>query len=217
MLELTIALAIIGLLLGATLTGINALTSADLRKTTGMMQGLMADTYARTALSGDSHRIVFDLEASTYWVEKSQGGVVMQHKLLEPNKEGAADINPLDERIADLDETDDDAESQEKRRLYGPPSWEVVPAPGADDTESTRPQKIPGNITIKAIWVDHLAEFVSRGQVAVHYFPGGYVQEAFIILSPADDLEDSLSLILNPLTGEVYVELEEPEVPRSSR
>ena len=158
-----------------------------------MLQGLMRDTYARAALSGNSHRVVMDLGQRAYWVEASQGGVVMPRTRISPNREGVVILDPVDERIEDITDSTD-VEDRTKVELYRNPTWEKVSFPGRDSLDENKAQKLPSDVIFKKIWVDHLEDFATDGQVAIHFFPGGYTQEAIVTLS--DDEEDGRTLSL---------------------
>lgn len=193
---------------------INALSGADLKKSTGMIQGLLRDTYARAAISGHTHRVVLDMEQSAYWVEVTEGGIVLPREKQEPTREGKAVLDQADERLERVDADTKDAEDQEKLKLYSPPSFTPVPFPGERRDDEVRPQRLPSDVRFKSVWADHLEKAALGGQVALYFFPGGYTQEAIITLTDDDAGERTLSLVTNPLTGEVYVDREEPEVPQ---
>ena len=184
----------------------HSFSGAYLRQTTSMLQGLCRDTYSRTAMSGNSHRIVFDLEAQTYWVERTEGGAVVKRQKIELTQEGAATLVIVDERL-DGTEDSDDAEDQEKRRLYEPPSWEAV------EGEEGRPTKLHPDIRFHSVWVDHLEDRARKGQAALHFFPGGFTQEAQVTFTDDDRGERTLTLSTNPLTGETYIDTEIPDLP----
>jgi type II secretory pathway pseudopilin PulG len=215
LLEIGIALVLLGLMLAITVPSLNALSGAELRKTTGMLQGLMRDTYARAALSGHSHRIVIDMEQGSYWVEMTEGGIVMPRKKLEPTREGLGFLDPVDERIEDIDAETADEQEQTKIQLYRPPQWTPVPFPGEDKLDEVKPAKLPSDVRVHRVWVDHLADPITGGQVAVHFYPGGYTQEAHLSLTDDDNGDRTLTLVTHPLTGEVFVEDEIPELPRN--
>lgn len=216
LLEVGIAVGLAGLMLAIAVPSLNAVTAAELKETTGMLQGLMRDTYARAALSGNSHRVVLDLGQRVYWVEASQGGVVMPRTRISPNREGVVILDPVDERIEDITDSTD-VEDRTKVELYRNPTWEKVTFPGRDSLDENKAQKLPSDVLFKKVWVDHLEDFATDGQVAIHFFPGGYTQEAIVILT--DDEEDgrTLSLITQPLTGEIWVQEDEPELPAGVR
>lgn len=216
LLEIGIALVILGLMLAIAVPSINAISGAELKKTTGMLQGLMRDTYSRAALSGNTHRVVFDLEVGSYWIEATEGGVVMKREKLSLTREGGAVLDKVDERIEDIDDPDDEAE-KERLKVYSHPSWTPVPFPGEDRVDEVTPQKLPSEVRFKKVWVDHMEEPAVAGQVALHFFPGGYTQEAHVTITDDELGENTFTLETNPLTGEIYVHREEPEIPEVER
>lgn len=177
-----------------------------------MLQGLCRDTYARAALSRSTHRIVFDLEQHAYWVEATEGGVVMPRTKIDPTREGFGVLDPVDERIEGLEESSDE-EDRAKVEAYKNPTWQLVPFPGQDKLDEVRPQKLPSDVRFKKVWIDHLTEPITAGQAALHFFPGGYTQEAHITLTDDENGERTLTLVTQPLTGEIFIYEEAPEVP----
>ena len=216
LLEVGIAVGLAGLMLAIAVPSLNAVTAAELKETTGMLQGLMRDTYARAALSGNSHRVVLDLGQRSYWVEASQGGVVMPRTRISPNREGVVILDPVDERIEDITDSSD-VEDRTKVELYRSPTWEKVFFPGRDSLDENKAQRLPSDVLFKKVWVDHLEDFATDGQVAIHFFPGGYTQEAIVILTDDEENGRTLSLITQPLTGEIWVQEDEPELPAGVR
>jgi type II secretory pathway pseudopilin PulG len=205
-LELGIGLALMGLLMGVALPTLGALSGAELKKSTGLLQGLVRDTYARTALSGRPHRIVFDLEADTYWVEETSEVFRLRATKQELDREGNVALDVLDERAEDAAGRDD-AESREKLRLFSGPSWNKV----ADEVGQVT--HLPSDVRFFGVWVEHLSERAKGGQTALHFFPGGYTEEAQVTLTDDDDGDRTRTLVTQPLTGEVHVENEIPEMP----
>ena len=206
LLEVAMALVLFSLLLAVALPSMSALTGAELRGTMSQLQGLTRDTYARTALTGNSHRIVFDLEGNAFWVESTDGGAVMKREV-KVDADGAGVLDVIDERIEGLDPGETDVEDLEKIRLYRGPTWQPV----AD--EAGKPLRLPEDTRILSVWADHLEDRITKGRAAIHFFPGGYMQEAQVVMSDDEEGESILALSTNPLTGETYVDREEPKLP----
>jgi len=206
--EVGIALVLLGLLLGMALPAVNSLSGAYMKQTTGQLQGVFRDTYAKTALSGHSHRVVFDIEGSSWWIERTQGGVVMKREKFTLDPDGFAQLAPLDERTEGITTDTDDIKEQTKLKLYEPPGWTPI------DGVFGKPQKLHPDVRFHQVWVEHLDEAAQKGQVAVHFFPGGYVEEAHVTVTDDDMGEDSFTVVTFPLTGETRVEDEIPPIPR---
>lgn len=205
-LEVAMALLLVGGLLAIAVPSIGALTGARLREATSTMQGLVRDTYARAALSGQPCRIVVDFDTHTYWVESSDGPATIAREKQSPDREGRALLFKLDERLEGTEDSDD-PEDQEKRRLLSGPMWSQV-----DDTVGT-PQKLPSDVRFHSLWAEHLDDRVRAGQAAVVFFPGGHAEAAHITLTDDDEGENTLTVVLFPLTGETSIEDTLPDVP----
>lgn len=212
LLEVGIAIALLAGLTALASASINSLSSAELRKRIGQLQGLTRDTYMRTALAGKPHRLVIDIEANSFWVEQAEGRAVVGKEKLEADRDGKIEFDKVDERIEDLDPGDDDPEDIVKKELYGGPLW------GAVDDEFGKPTILPSDVRFDSVWVDHLREPIKTGKVAMIFFVGGYMQEAHITLREGEDDDDvdayTLTLVTQPLTGETFIEREIPAVPR---
>jgi type II secretory pathway pseudopilin PulG len=206
MLEIAMALVLFSLLLATAIPSISALTGAELRSTMSKLQGLTRDTYARTALTGNSHRIVLDFEGTAFWVEATEGGAVIKREV-EVDPDGTGRLDVVDERITDLEPDEDDLEGQEKLKLFMGPTWQPV------DDDAGKPLRLPEDTRLLSVWVDHLDEPVTSGKAAIHFFPGGYMQEAHVVMTDDDTGDSILAMVTNPLTGETYIEREMPKVP----
>jgi len=225
MLEIAVVILLLGAMAAIAIPSLNSLTGVELRRATGMLSGLCRDTYAKAALSGNAHRIVFDLENNSYWVERATGRVVVKRKLIEANGEGYVFINQEDERLEGTEADSKDEEERTKRALLKNPDWEKVSAPGEDGDE-IKPQFLPdacalgeddGCVRFKSVWVDHLVEPARAGQVALVFFPGGYAQEAQIALTDEDDSGNNvLTVEVLPLTGEVWIHDDAIDIPKES-
>jgi general secretion pathway protein H len=207
LLEVGIAIFLLALALGVVAPGFGALSGAEMKKTAGLLGGLLRDTYARAAISGRSYRVVFDLEEQTYRVEESQGTARVSRERQELDREGKAVLDKLDERVEDARD-DRDEEAGEKIRLLSGPGFKPV------EGEDGQPKKLPSDVRFKSVWVEHLEKEAAGGVVAVHFFPGGYGEQAILTLTDDEQGDRTISVVLSPLTGEVEVVTEEPRIPQ---
>ena len=209
-LEVAIALLLIGMLLAIALPSLNGMSGAYLRSTTGRMQGAIRDTFARTALTGNSHRLVVDIDQSAWWVEATTGGVVLKRERITLEPGGFNKLVPLNaDKLEGIDLDTEDVEEKTKIELYAPATWQPV------DDEIGQPQKLHPDIRFYAVWAEHLEEAAKAGQVTITFFPGGYVEEAHVSLTDDDTGKDTLTVVTRPLTGETRVKDEIPSIPEA--
>lgn len=207
LLEIGIAIVILSLLIAVAVPAMGALSGARLREESQVLGGAIRDTFARTALLGRSTRIIVDLEQDTWWVEDAPTVARVHREKLEADREGKAALDPVDERIEDIDKDTKDEGERARLELLAPVQWQ--PAEG----DYGKPHKLNDDVTFKKMWVEHLDDPVAAGQVALYFFPGGFTEEAHITLTDDEDGERTLTLVVSSLTGEVAVEDEEPRIP----
>ena len=121
-LELGIALVLLGLILGVSIPAVNSLSGAELKKQVGMFQGLIREAYARAALSGTPHRLVFEMDRNVYWVEETQEKVLLGNRTLELADEGKAALQIIDDRIEGLEDDKDDPKASTMLKLLKGPT-----------------------------------------------------------------------------------------------
>lgn len=215
--ELGVALAMIGLLMGMAIPSINALSGARLVETTGKMRAMLRDTWARAAMSGKPHRVVFDLEKGSYHIEVSEDPLRIALGTNELARDSVALLDKLDERIADL-KGSDDPEDRTRLELFGPPRWSPVEDPLLYD-RTLCPDgihvKLPPDVRLLSVWTDAYKERAKGGQVAIHIAPDGQMQEAHVVLTDDDDGERTRTLVTRALSGRIDVNADEiPPLPR---
>lgn len=207
LLEILVALVLLSLLIAVAVPAAGALSGAELRSQSGMLTGAVRDTYARTALIGRSARLVMDLEQDAWWIEEAPTVARLHAGKQSADRDGKAKLDPLDERIEDIDADTDDEKELAKLELLSPPPFKPV------EGEDGQPHKLPADVRFKTVWAEHLDDKQSAGQVALYFFPGGFTEEALITLTDDEQGERTLTLVVSSLTGEVDVVDEEPRVP----
>jgi general secretion pathway protein H len=207
LLEIAIGLVLLGLLMAIAVPSLNAVTAARLRESTNTIGGAIRDTFARTALLGRSTRLVIDLEQEAWWVEESEGVARVKAKKIEANRDGKVELDARDDRLSDIAVDTVDVKEQAKVSLLTGPGFKPV------EGDWGKPQKLPPDCRFKSVWIEHLDRPAQNGVAALYFFPGGFTEEAHITLTDDEAGERTLTLVVQPLTGEVFVENEEPRIP----
>ncbi|MCC7073146.1 MAG: prepilin-type N-terminal cleavage/methylation domain-containing protein [Deltaproteobacteria bacterium] len=207
LLEILIAMVLLSLLIAVAVPALGALSGAELRSQAGLLTGAVRDTYARTALQGRSSRLVMDVEKNAWWIEEAAVVARLHATKLTADRDGKAKLDPVDERIEDIDADTDDEAERAKLELLAPPPFSPV------EGEAGQPHVLPGDVHFSSIWTEHLDDKVQGGQVALYFFPGGFTEEAIITLADDEKGESTLTLVVSSLTGEVDIVDEEPRVP----
>jgi len=207
LLEVGIGLALLAMLVAVAVPGFGALSGAKLQEQSRMMGGAIRDVYARTALSGKTARIVIDMDKDAYWLEEAPSVARLHHEKLGVDRDGKSKLDPIHERLEGIEaETTDDKE-RAQLELLAPVAWTKV------EGDYGEPIQLQGDVRFQGVWIEHLDEKSTGGQVALYFFPGGFTEEAHITLTDDEDGERTLTLVVSSLTGEVTMEFEEPKIP----
>ncbi|MCC7111424.1 MAG: prepilin-type N-terminal cleavage/methylation domain-containing protein [Deltaproteobacteria bacterium] len=207
LLEILVALVLLSLLVAVAVPAAGALSGADLRTQTGLLTGAIRDTYARTALQGRSARLVMDFEKNAWWIEEAEAVARLHGKDKGVDRDGKGQLDPVDERVEDIDADTDDEGERTKLELLSPPPFKPL------EGEDGLPRSLGSDVRFKSLWAEHLDDKVQGGQVALYFFPGGFTEEALLTLTDDDQGERTLTLVVSSLTGEVDVVDEEPRIP----
>jgi general secretion pathway protein H len=207
LLEVSVGIALLGLMMAVAAPAVGALTGAQLKEHTGLLSGAIRDTFSRTALMGRTTRLVVDLDENAWWIEESNTLARVKSIKERANKDGKMTLNPVDERIEGIDADTRDVREQSKLQLLTGPAFAPV------EGEDGQPHKLPSDVRFKLVWTEHHDEPALQGQAALYFFPGGYSEEAVVVLTDADKGStegDVYVITVQPLTGEVYIDDEEP-------
>ena len=217
LIEVAITVAILALAVGVVLPSMSNLSRADLRKAATLMAGCMRTAFENAALEGKTHRLTFVPGTGTVVVEatdetlrldSSRGSAVMgASQLLEefapPPGQVQATVDP-------------------NANLVAPPSdspmaalMRVQAAGHAAANRSFEPReqlKLPAGVRVLDVWTDGMDQAATEGEVHVHFFPGGYAQDAMVHLEDSD--RRVFSLQLQPLLGKVAITDHYVDVPK---
>ncbi len=180
LLELIIVMAIFIMLLGLGASGLNNLSSTQLRTQTNRMAAALRHAYSRTVATGLYMRMVLDFEADAYSVEASAIPVFI--------------FREEDARWRAAMEAQRDKDVEEGVAII-------------DTRADFKVDNVIPKITMeKGIQIDSVLiagddDPVNGGQASIHFFPNGFVEPAMIYISDGD--EEFRTLIISPMTGKV--------------
>lgn len=210
LLEVLVVLGIVGLLLGVLSLGLRRARKLDLRSNAAKLAAAFRSAFDRTASTGRPHRIVLDLEAQTFQLQRCEGKVIVRRTVDEAQAEEAQKVLEQEERIR----AEDAAKEAAQAALgSGGALAEVAPPPdatkalGAATCEPVKgslgkPQKIETGrgIRVKTIYIAHLSEAVTEGKVTVNFWPPGRGERTVVELAQKEDV---FAVVVHPLTGRV--------------
>ena len=213
--ELMIVLAIIGGAAFLMRTGFRAFTKADLVENSTDLAAVLKRANQLAIEHGQLHRVVFDLDKQVYSVEVCEGQVgIQRNELVRPDEEvkKRALETGKDKLQGNTDQgalLGGDPETAAKRAIaiaghhIADKTCVPVPDPVSGDASGKgfiRQLSVKKGIKFKEIWVQHRDESVTKGQVAVYFFPLGSSEKSVIEVTDGDEV---FSVLVYGLTGRV--------------
>lgn len=227
-LEIMIVMAVIGMLSYLAYSGFRIISSAALTEDTNDLGAVLRRTQSLSLESGESLRVVFDLDHQTYWVEACVGSPTMARGEEEPKVDPETvrkELEKARDRLATLPPGALKADSPEQeaaiaaalagQQVGGKTCYPVdkltdalaetlgsVFSGDAEGRSLRREIQTGRGVKIKEIWVQHLEESVGAGQVSISFFPLGWAEKAIIEIG---DGRSTHAIYLYGLTGRVEI------------
>ena len=189
--SITIGLIVIGLIT----VSINNIRRADLKKSSGMMSSAMRYLYNLAVINNTPYRMVIDMEKGAFWGEALETDDPCNRYLPAEGEEMSGSeaegrMGVAGEPGLDGEETAQAADGYRKQK---------------DNLLSER--ELPRGVVITGILTSHHRDAQREGRAAIHFFPGGYAERAYVWLgeqdSPEEEPEEMVTLDLDGLMGSV--------------
>jgi prepilin-type N-terminal cleavage/methylation domain-containing protein len=201
--ELMIVLAIIGGAAFLMRTGFRAFTKADLVENSTDLAAVLRRASQLAVEHSQMHRVVLDLDKGAYSVEVCEGAPgIQRNELVRPDEE--AKKRALDKGKDKLQGNTDqgalmggDPDTAARRALaiaghhVADKTCIPVPDPTSGDVEGKgfiRQLRANKGIKFKEVWVQHRDESVTKGQVAIYFFPLGSSEKSVIEVTDGDEI-----------------------------
>lgn len=203
LIELIVVIAIGSILVGSVTVAIANIRTADLKSATGMMAGAMRYMYNLAVINNRPYRLVIDMDESTFWGEELQTDDPCARFLPEgdPVAEASDREKEAEEKGKDLEDMGPVGLDPRRRSERASVTYQAA----KDNLLSLR--KLPRGILVTGVMTSNHEGPREGGRVAIHFFPGGYAEQAFVWLGeepePDEDAEASVTLSLDSLMGRV--------------
>ena len=219
--EMTITIAIIAMMTAVAIPTLSSVTRLDLRKQSRTLSGLIRATYDDAALTGETHRILFDMEANVVKVQRSASSFQLEpgsNALVEASRAETSMTTGLESMLMGAGEggmmaTEDGEDSAESlstvAALFNINNLQREE--GATSFEDTgMGLELGENVSIMDVWTEGTDKPTSEGTVSLVFFPHGFTQDALVHLQ--DDAGQVFTVKVWSLTGRAEVFNEYVEV-----
>lgn len=184
--ELLVALALVGLLMGLMVGQVRKLFQREMKQSAGHLATTIRYLYNKSVSDGVLLRLVIDLGENRYWVESSTDALTIQKETEE--------VRPTEKKLEEEHAKSDSSALQPKEPSFSPEGSSLL-----------KPVHLPKGVFFKDVYAEHQVAPLSDGKAYLYFFPQGYAERAVIHLRDAKD-EVHFSLEVNPVTGGVKIE-----------
>jgi type II secretory pathway pseudopilin PulG len=213
-LELMIVLAIIGAAAVLVRSGFRLITKADLVENATELSAILKRTDQLAIEHADMHRVLFDLDKQQYVVEVCQGQAgIMRNEAVRPDEDAKkrAFERGKDKLIGLPTDVTTQADPEENVRrtlaVAGQHVADRICTPATDSVSGdatgkgwARALRSNKGIKFKDIYVQHRDDPVSKGQVAIYFWPNGSSEKAVIEMT---DGSETFSILIWGISGRV--------------
>lgn len=208
LIELTVAIAVVGLVVAAFATGLRGLDDAKSREAAGQVAAAIQTAFDQAALSGAVHRLSFEAGQPMLRLDQAEGSFSLPAVPLEVDSQGKAkEAEKADNEEEGYLKALHETARQELERLRAGPSWSPFDGELGDGVEFNAPVKV------LAFWTDDYEGMVKTGEGALYFFPRGETQDAIFWIGETE--EDAISVRVDGLAARIQTrfELIKPEDP----
>jgi general secretion pathway protein H len=222
LLELMIVIAIIGLLLGASVMALGALTGTKAKSASTELAGTIRLLYDSAALTGRTCRLVFEMPQPKdddspvkYHAECAKGALTASRdrdQELKDLKDAERDRKKHpdeDRRFKSL--ASDDAPTMQELLAREKARVEEAAKFDAFTSEEIAERTLPAAVRL-SIWTKHQREAVKSGTAYMYFFPQGFTERSQVVVRQGSN---AWTLQVSSLTGKVIIANDELEVPKS--
>jgi general secretion pathway protein H len=212
LIEVLMAIALIGILGAAIVAGSGMLSGNRLRAAGGLVISSVRLATTRANATGRPVRIVFDLDADRLLVEETEDRMLRVKDTGDKESEGAS------AGAEAANEAEKEALEYAKGIVEGPkaPRARFTPAAQFESDQEEGGKSLGRGIGFRLVQTEHDHDPRTEGRAYLYFWPGGGTERAVVQLArEGDEPGEGLTVLINALTGRAKIErgqiaLEEP-------
>jgi general secretion pathway protein H len=206
LIEVVIAIALIGLLAGSLLFGKNMLVGSRVKGAATLIMSSVRFGLTRANATGRPARLVIDLDKKVLSIEEASSSLMLVQK--GKDQTGGAEAATAAEAKARADA---------ERIIDGPkaarPRFAKLSGVTGAVEDLAKGRSLGDGVEIAQVRTEHDDTYVSEGRAYIYFWPGGTTERAVVQLKKAGDKDASLSVVVSPLTGRAKIEKGAVEFP----
>lgn len=206
LIEVVIAIALVGLLAGSLLFGKNMLVGSRVKGAATLIMSSVRFGLNRANATGRPARLVIDLDKKILSIEEASNSLMLVQK--GKDQTGGAEAATAAEAKARADA---------ERIIDGPkaarPRFSKLSGVTGAVEDLAKGRSLGDGVEIAQVRTEHDDTYVSEGRAYIYFWPGGTTERAVVQLKKAGDKDASLSVVVSPLTGRAKIEKGAAEFP----
>ncbi len=199
LIEVVIAIALVGILSASLLFGKNMLVGSRVKSAATLFVSSTRFGLSRANATGKPTRLVIDLDKKQLSIEEASSSLMLRQK--SGDQTGGAEAST---------EAETKARVEADRIVEGPraarPRFSKLSGVKGAIEELAKGRPLGDGVEIVQVRTEHDDEYVREGRAYIYFWPGGTTERAVVQLKKAGDKEASLTVVLSPLTGRAKIE-----------
>jgi general secretion pathway protein H len=202
LIEVIIVVVIIALAASGISLSLGAISRANLKSSAGKLGAAMRYAYNRAVTQGTTVRVSFSIPGNTFSIQEAREGVLLATKKEKEQKQALNEKGKVVDAIDPWEAAQARIAAPDKPTVGASP---FAPLESEDGTPLKRYNKVklPSGVQIIKLLVAHEPEPRTRGEGAVHFFPGGRGEHALVQIG--DGREGIYTVEVSALTGRIRV------------
>jgi type II secretory pathway pseudopilin PulG len=202
LIEIIIVVVIMALASAGMTMSLGAISRANLKSGAGKVGAAMRYAYNRAVTHGTTVRVVFKVPGNTFSIEEAHGGVLLATRKDKEDKKAFNDKGTVVDAVDPWASAEARIKHPDKPTVGASPFGPITNFDG-DAIKRYTNVSLGKGVEFKKLIVAHEPEPKTRGEAAVHFFPGGRSEHAFIELS--DGREGVYTVEVHALTGRAKI------------
>jgi len=184
MIELLVVVALIGMIGLFAIPSISSVFKVSLRSAARDLGTTIKESYNATVMTKRVHRLIYDIQENTYWVEAGPTGMLMETE----------ETRERDRRLKRFSSNAEKLEEEEKKRDS---------AFTLAKTVTRKPVSLPRGVEFIDVSTEQSPDAITEGRAITHFFPHGMIEQTVIHLK--DNSNHQSTLVIEPLVGRTRV------------
>jgi type IV pilus assembly protein PilA len=177
LIEMMVVMAIMALMAAMALPSISSFFNVSLSSTGRQFAGTVKETYNATVITGQVHRIVYDLKEGSYWVEAGPPTLMLDTK----------ESKERESRMKRMSMKDDEKKKDDTGGFM------------MDKSVTRKKISLPLGVKFEDIKTQQTDEPITDGKAYTHFFPHGLIEQTIVHLQ--DNSQHHVSLVISPIVG----------------